>query len=300
MSPSRNTIQSSRCWSPSQNMRKNIAVVEYFREILPIPHQTCIMNLSKPPTTLGKWYKWAIKIQNNFLCIHSTISKTQNWERDASSNKKPNKSEPQQFFPKKGERDLGAMIINAMVAEEHEWMMKAGLCFKCKKPENIYWKCPGMNKTLPPSPHTLRRWRKRATHACQGLDGPDGRRTRWRIFQRVRRTGFLNERTASTMSTSVSPSLDIHFVTTTSIQSNILSMPIWISDAKVKNVETLGLIDSGAERRFIDWNFVKNSGFKIFKLKPQCTLIWHVNVQAWMQTFLSFISAVFSNYCIAP
>ena len=43
-------------------------------------------------------------------------------------------------------------------------------------------------------------------------------------------------------------------------------MPIRLSDSKVQNVETLGLIDSGAGGKFIDQNYAKTSGFEIFKL----------------------------------
>jgi hypothetical protein len=39
-----------------------------------------------------------------------------------------------------------------------------------------------------------------------------------------------------------------------------------MSDSKVENVETLGLIDSGAGGKFVDQNFAKKSGFKILKL----------------------------------
>jgi hypothetical protein len=47
--------------------------------------------------------------------------------------------------------------------------------------------------------------------------------------------------------TPVSPSLEIYSVTTATIQSNKLSIPIKISGTEVKeNVETLGLTDSGA------------------------------------------------------
>ena len=41
------------------------AVVEYFRETLPIPLQKNIMTLKKPLTTLNEWYEWAI----NFITI---------------------------------------------------------------------------------------------------------------------------------------------------------------------------------------------------------------------------------------
>ena len=59
-------------------LEKNEAVVEYFRETLPIPLQKHIMTLEKPLTTLNEWYEWAIKLQNNFVRMKSAISKFQN------------------------------------------------------------------------------------------------------------------------------------------------------------------------------------------------------------------------------
>ena len=59
-------------------LAKNDAVVEYFRETLPIPLQQNIMSLSSPPTDLDGWYDWAVKLQNNFMRMKNTISKTQN------------------------------------------------------------------------------------------------------------------------------------------------------------------------------------------------------------------------------
>jgi transposase InsO family protein len=44
-------------------------------------------------------------------------------------------------------------------------------------------------------------------------------------------------------------------------------MTIQLSDNKVKNVETLGLIDSGAGGKFIDQNYAKTEGFEIIKLQ---------------------------------
>ena len=56
-------------------LTKNDAVVEYFRETLPIPLQQNIMSLLTPPTDLDEWYKWAIKLRNYFLQMKSAISK---------------------------------------------------------------------------------------------------------------------------------------------------------------------------------------------------------------------------------
>ena len=59
-------------------LEKNEAVVEYFRETLPIPLQKNIMTFEKFPTTLNEWYEWVIKLQNNFVHMKSAIAKTQN------------------------------------------------------------------------------------------------------------------------------------------------------------------------------------------------------------------------------
>ena len=66
---------------------------------------------------------------------------------------------------------------------------------------------------------------------------------------------------------SVSPWLDINSVTTTMINSNKLSIPIWIKDTEERSVKTLGLIDSGAGGKFIDQNYAKRTGFKTHKLE---------------------------------
>ena len=67
--------------------------------------------------------------------------------------------------------------------------------------------------------------------------------------------------------TSVSPSLDIYSVTTAIVSSNKLSIPIRISNAEVKNVKPLGLIDSGAGGKFIDENYAKAIRLRIKTLE---------------------------------
>ena len=57
-------------------LAKNEAVIEYFQENLPIPLQKNILTLQDPPTTLDKWYEWAIRLQNNFLRMKGMITKT--------------------------------------------------------------------------------------------------------------------------------------------------------------------------------------------------------------------------------
>ena len=53
----------------------------------------------------------------------------------------------------------------------------------------------------------------------------------------------------------------------TGVQTCLFRSPIRISDTEVKNVETLGLIDSGAGGKFIDQNYVQSAGFKTHALE---------------------------------
>ena len=69
-------------------------------------------------------------------------------------------------------------------------------------------------------------------------------------------------------STSVSPSLNIFSVYTARIVSNSMTILIKISGKTEKeNVDTPGLLDSGAGGKFIDQNYARKSGFKIQQLE---------------------------------
>ena len=57
-------------------LAKNDAVIEYFRETLPQALQREILKLPEQPTNLDDWYKWAIKLQNNFMRMRSAIART--------------------------------------------------------------------------------------------------------------------------------------------------------------------------------------------------------------------------------
>ena len=75
--------------------------------------------------------------------------------------------------------------------------------------------------------------------------------------------GFLIRRTRST---SVSPSLNIHAVTT-HITANTISLPIEIKKNEYESVETLALIDSGAGGKFINRKYAEQLGLPIRTLK---------------------------------
>ena len=55
-------------------LAKNDAVIKYFQETLPQALQREILKLPEQPTNLDDWYKWAIKLQNNFMRMRSTIA----------------------------------------------------------------------------------------------------------------------------------------------------------------------------------------------------------------------------------
>ena len=62
--------------------------------------------------------------------------------------------------------------------------------------------------------------------------------------------------------------MDVFSVKIATIKSNSLSISISIKNTKEnKNIETLGLIDSGAGGKFINQNYVRNTGFKIQTLE---------------------------------
>ena len=81
-------------------LAKKDAVTEYFRESLSIALPKNVLSLTDPPTTLDDWYKWAIKLHNNFICMRSAIAKAQGKTGNSNSTpaKKTYEREPQKFY----------------------------------------------------------------------------------------------------------------------------------------------------------------------------------------------------------
>ena len=69
---------------------------------------------------------------------------------------------------------------------------------------------------------------------------------------------------------SVSPSLDIHLVTT-KIHANTISLSVTIKKNECQSVENLALIDSGAGGQFIHQNYIEQLGLSTRPLKKAIT-----------------------------
>jgi hypothetical protein len=151
-------------------LEKNDAVVEYFRESLPIPLQTKIMSLPTPPTTLDDWYKWAIQFQNNFLRMQSAISKSRgNHAAPTTNNNRNNNRGPRRFYFDHSQKDPNAMDVDVMTTQERDDIMRKGLCFLCRKPGHISKFCPDKGKGRAPPPQTnttpqVKKWNGKELH----------------------------------------------------------------------------------------------------------------------------------------
>lgn len=153
-------------------LEKNEAVVEYFRDTLPIYVQKKLMELPTPPETLKEWYEWAIRIQNNYIRMKNAITKAQNREQNrgsnaANSNKKTNEQKPRRFYfePRK---DPNAMDVDAMTTEERTTLMRKGACFNCKTIGHLSRDCPNKKKktiTTPIKPDVPQKMKGKELHA---------------------------------------------------------------------------------------------------------------------------------------
>ena len=147
-------------------LEKNDTVIEYFRETLPISLQRNILTLEMPPSTLEKWYEWAVKLQNNYLCMENAIAKTQNQGRlNTSTTKKKNERGPRRFYFEP-QKDPNVMDVDSMTTEKRMLLMKKGACFKCEKYGNLVRDCTEEKKVYTPkqTPNTPQKMKGKELH----------------------------------------------------------------------------------------------------------------------------------------
>ena len=96
--------------SESRLDKNSPAVVNFFRETLPVKLQVKIMNLETPPKDIDGWYKWAKKFDN-------TAKRTRAIIGILLQNLKTNKLVPQYYLPP-WEHNLNTMDVDALFMEE--------------------------------------------------------------------------------------------------------------------------------------------------------------------------------------
>ena len=109
---------------------ESAAVIDFFRETLPIPLQRQILCCDSPPTTLSGWYDKASRFHNNWKRMQQILGRKNDGKTTINN---PSTSGPKRFsFPKR-ERDPNAMDVDRLTIEERATLMKEGKCFKCRK-----------------------------------------------------------------------------------------------------------------------------------------------------------------------
>ena len=232
--------------SRSRLNKNSPAVVNFFREPLPVKLQVKIMNLENPPKDIDGWYKWAKQIDNTAKRTRAIIAKS-------LQNLKTNKLVPWYYFPW-WECDPNAINVDALSMEERERLMKEGKCFQCKKSGHLAKDCPNKDDQHDRKKEELKKkW--------EGKSYIPSSETSSRIHEASWRSRFLKWRTELR---SVSPILNIHSVTVaggTSINQNyaknfetkLLDQPI-IAKNVDGTVNKKGTIKSYVDLEFKIWS----------------------------------------------
>ena len=117
--------------------KTSAAVIDLFRETLPLQLQRRILLLETPPADLDKWYDWAIKLHHQWKRMQRVL------ERETkTTSKKTYPNVGRRFNFQKQTRDPNAMDVDALTIEERSSLMKEGRCFNCRKTGHLAKECP--------------------------------------------------------------------------------------------------------------------------------------------------------------
>ena len=252
------------------HLRQSLAALDYFQKSIQVPLLKKILDRENVPETLPKWYKKCWK-STTTTTRFSKLSKGTDWRRrkeshNGASKKKKTKMRWMSMSLQKSTRPWRTR------KEPNSWRRvcasdapKGGT----PQPRLSREEGKGHNFTIDGyHPHSDPYYPKKddgkGTHSPHPKSHGLVKRL-WKdgVLWRGRTGGFLIRRTRST---SVSPSLNIHAVTT-HITANTISLPIEIKKNEYESVKTLALIDSRAGGIFIYRKYVEQLGLPIQTLK---------------------------------
>ena len=67
-------VEQFKIWAADSGVRQDGPLIEWFHQGLPAPLRNRILNTDNEPTTIGEWYAYASKFNNQWRCAN-TISK---------------------------------------------------------------------------------------------------------------------------------------------------------------------------------------------------------------------------------
>ena len=129
------------------------AALDYFQKSIRVPLLKKILDRDNVPETLPKWYKKALRIDNNYHKVQQIIKR----DRPKKEEGKPRWN----FWKEKDENtmdiDVITKVYKTMTDKEKTELMKKGLCFWCRKGGHLSQDCPekkGKAMTLQPTATT--------------------------------------------------------------------------------------------------------------------------------------------------
>ena len=120
------------------------AVINLYRETLPMTLQRQILYLEKPPNKLDDWDEWRLRLHHQWKQIQQILGpETRTTPKKAINNSGGRKFH---FSKKREDQDPNAMDMDTLTLKEQSDLMKEGKCFNCKGTEHISKDCPRKKK----------------------------------------------------------------------------------------------------------------------------------------------------------
>ena len=117
-------IEQFKIWTADSGVCQDGQLIKWFHQGLPAPLRNRILNTNNKPTTIGGWYAYASKFDNQWHHAN-TISKRLKGVPEKKGLKFRNSGF--KFTPK----NPNTMDVDRLIIKQRTKYMKKGLCFKC-------------------------------------------------------------------------------------------------------------------------------------------------------------------------